>query len=297
VSDSDASADAVTDDGGLDPETQRQVVRERYAKIATGSDAADGTGAEPDDGSCGSSDGCCGDDAGSAGTASADSAARAAQLVGYSGDEIQSVDGEANLGLGCGNPQAIASLGSGETVLDLGSGAGFDCFLAAREVGESGQVIGVDMTPEMVEKARENARANDATNVDFRLGEIEHLPVAGGTVDVIISNCVINLSPDKPQMFREACRVLRPGGRLAVSDVVLTAEPPADLRADPDSVAACVAGASTVERLEAMLEDAGFEDVAVEPRDDSEEFIREWDDEHDPSEFVLSASITGRKPE
>jgi SAM-dependent methyltransferase len=318
VSDSDASEDVATEDGGLgpdnsglDPDTQRQVVRERYAGIATDSgtdderadsertddERADSERVDDADEGCCSSDGCCGDDAGSAGTASADPAARAAQLVGYSGEEIESVDGEANLGLGCGNPQAIASLDPGETVLDLGSGAGFDCFLAAREVGESGQVIGVDMTPEMVEKARENARANDAANVDFRLGEIEHLPVTGGTVDVIVSNCVINLSPDKSQVFREAYRVLRPGGRLAISDVVLTAEPPADLRADPDSVAACVAGASTVERLEAMLDDAGFEDVAIEPKDGSEAFIREWDDEHDPSEFVLSADITGRKPE
>lgn len=298
MSDPDPNAE---DDGGLDPDTQRQVVRERYAGIATQSDT-DGAGAdERRDGAdetadrCCSTDGCCGGDTASAD--SPDSAERTAGLVGYSTEDIESVDGEANLGLGCGNPQAIASLNPGETVLDLGSGAGFDCFLAAQEVGESGLVIGVDMTPEMVEKARENARTNGTDHVDFRLGEIEHLPVADGTVDVVVSNCVVNLSPDKPRVFREAARVLRPGGRLAISDVVLTAEPPADLRADPDSVAACVAGASTVERLETMLADAGFEDAEIEPKDESERFIREWDDEYDPSEFVVSASITGRKPE
>ena len=301
MTDSDASEDVGNDDGGLDPHTQRQVVRERYAGIATESGVGDDGRADDADGGCCSTDTCCGDDTGtteteSVDTESVDSVDRTAELVGYSGAEIESVDGDANLGLGCGNPQAIASLDPGETVVDLGSGAGFDCFLAAQAVSESAQVIGVDMTPEMVEKARENARENETDHVDFRLGEIEHLPVADGTVDVIISNCVINLSPDKPQVFREAYRVLRPGGRLAVSDVVLTAEPPADLRADPESVAACVAGASTVERLETMLDDAGFEEVDIEPKDDSEQFIREWDDEHDPSEFVVSASITGRKP-
>jgi SAM-dependent methyltransferase len=157
-------------------------------------------------------------------------------------------------------------------------------------------VIGVDMTPEMVEKARENARENETDHVEFRLGEIEHLPVADATVDVVISNCVVNLSPDKPRVFREAHRVLRPGGRLAISDVVLTADVPVEVRADPESVASCVAGASGIERLDAMLRDAGFVDVAIEPKDDSERFIREWDDERDLSEFLVSASITGRKP-
>jgi len=164
-------------------------------------------------------------------------------------------------------------------------------------VGETGRVVGVDMTPEMIETARENAEENGTEQVEFRLGEIEHLPVADGTVDVVISNCVVNLSPDKPQVFREAYRVLRPGGRLAVSDVVLTAPVPAELRADPESVASCVAGASRIERLEAMLRDAGFEGVAIDPTDDSDRFIREWDDRRDPSEFLVSATITGRKSE
>jgi SAM-dependent methyltransferase len=153
------------------------------------------------------------------------------------------------------------------------------------------------MTPEMVEKARTNASQNDAENVEFRLGEIEHLPVSDESIDVIISNCVVNLSPDKPQVFDEAFRVLRPGGRLAISDVVLTAAVPDDVRADPDSVASCVAGASTVDGLETILTDTGFESVGIAPKDDSDEFIRDWDDDHDVSEFLVSATITARKPE
>lgn len=263
---------------GIDPAEQRAAVRERYAAIATaGSDG----------------DGCC--DPGSTG-ACCDSPAETSEQLGYSPDEIGAVTGEANLGLGCGNPTAIADLRPGETVLDLGSGGGFDCFLAGQRVGPEGSVIGVDMTPEMVEKARENAEENDAKNVSFRLGEIEHLPVADDSVDAIVSNCVINLSADKPRVFEEASRVLRPGGRLAVSDVVRTAEIPEDLRADPESVSACVAGAATIGELEAMLAAAGFEAVEIEPTDDSEEFIREWSDERDPSEYVVSARIEARKP-
>lgn len=277
-------SDAGSTDEGLDATTQRRIVRERYARIATETEPAD-------DGCC-SSDACCGD----AETGKVGPTETAAQL-GYSSHDIESVAGEANLGLGCGNPQALASLSDGETVVDLGAGAGFDCFLAAQRVGQTGQVIGVDMTPEMVEKARANAAENASENVEFRLGEIEHLPVADESIDVVISNCVVNLSPDKPQVFREAFRVLRPGGRLAISDVVLTADVPEDMRADPDSVAACVAGASTIDRLEVLLAGAGFERVDIAPKEDSDQFIREWDDEYDVSEFLVSASITGRKPE
>ena len=273
----------------LDAASQRRAVRERYARIARESDAD--TGSRSDDGGC-----CAGDSDGSDGAGTKADTDERARQVGYSDTDVDAA-GEANLGLGCGNPNALASLEPGETVLDLGSGAGFDCFLAAREVGESGRVLGVDMTPEMVEKARENASGSEFGNVEFRLGEIEHLPVADGSVDVVISNCVINLSPDKPQVFREAYRALEPGGRLAVSDVVLTAEIPDELRADPESVASCVAGASTVDALETMLSDAGFERVDIEPKDDSDRFIREWDDERDLSEFIVSASITGRKPD
>jgi SAM-dependent methyltransferase len=275
-----------TGDEGLDPAAQRRAVRSRYVDIATSADegAADDDGA---DGNCCSDDGsCCDGDAPGTGSAQ----------LGYDDSDLDAVADGADLGLGCGNPTAIASLDPGETVLDLGSGAGFDCFLAADAVGEAGTVIGVDMTPAMVDKARRNVEANDATNVEFRLGEIEHLPVADETVDAIISNCVINLSPNKPQVFREAYRVLRPGGRVAVSDVVETAPIPDGIRADPDSVAACVGGASTIEALAAMLDDAGFVDVAIAPKDDSEAFIREWDDDVALEEYLVSAAITGRKP-
>lgn len=275
-----------TDDDatGLDPETQRAVVRERYSSIAASSGSCCG-----DD----ESSGCCDEGEDATGNDSTDDRSL---LQGYTEGDLEAVEPGANLNLGCGNPTAIASLSAGETVLDLGSGAGFDCFLAAREVGETGRVIGVDMTPEMIRKARTNAERNDAEVVEFRLGEIEHLPVADESVDVIISNCVINLSPDKPQVFREAYRVLRPGGRLAVSDVVRTAELPKTVRLDPDSISACVAGASTIRRLESMIEAAGFVDVCIEPKDESEEFIREWDDELDVSDFLVSASIEATKP-
>lgn len=255
-----------TDDSGTSAAEQRRMVRERYGNIAT--DESD----------------CCGN------------TDNRTDLIGYSEEEVDGVEPGANLGLGCGNPTAIAGLEDGETVLDLGSGAGFDCFLAAREVGPNGQVIGVDMTPEMVEKARQNVAKNEATNVAFRLGEIEHLPVADASVDVVISNCVVNLSPDKPQVFRETYRVLRPGGRLAISDVVLTAQVPATIQNDPASVTACVAGAAPVPELESMLHDAGFTEVSVTPKAESEELIREWDDERDLSEYVVSANIEARKP-
>ncbi|WP_266081927.1 arsenite methyltransferase [Haladaptatus caseinilyticus] len=259
----------------VDAETQRQAVRERYGTIATDESSC-----------CGDSLSCCND---------TELEGRTEQL-GYTADDIDSIADGANLGLGCGNPNAIASLEAGETVLDLGSGGGFDCFLAAEEVGEEGLVIGVDMTPEMIERARSNVDKNDVTNAEFRLGEIEHLPVADESVDVIISNCVINLSPDKPQVFREAYRALRPGGRLAISDVVMTAPLPAVARNDIESLTGCIAGAATIESLQTMLADAGFEEVQIELKEESDEFIREWDDSRDLSDYVVSAAIEGRKP-
>ncbi|WP_336326518.1 arsenite methyltransferase [Halovenus sp. HT40] len=269
-----------TDDSSRTVNDQHQIVRERYAEIATEDDRHS----------------CCKSTLGEETSCCDDSTGAESEQLGYSQDDIEAVADGADLGLGCGNPKAIADLDPGESVLDLGSGAGFDCFLAAREVGDDGQVIGVDMTPEMIEKARENVEKNDAGNVEFRLGEIEHLPVADESVDVIISNCVINLSPAKAQVFAEAFRALVPDGRLAVSDVVLTAPLPDSVAGDPDSIAACVAGASTVESIEQMLDDAGFVDIQIEPKDDSDEFISEWDDQRDLSEYIVSATIEARKP-
>jgi SAM-dependent methyltransferase len=267
-----------SDDGGLTATEQHTAVRDRYSDIATDTDQS----------CCSDTESCC------------ETTAGRSHELGYTEADLDAVADGANLNLGCGNPTVIASLDSGDTVLDLGSGGGFDCFLAAREVGPTGHVIGVDMTPEMVEKARENVAKNDASNVEFRLGEIEHLPVADASVDVILSNCVINLSPEKPQVFREAYRVLRPGGRLAVSDVVRTAELPGDeleaLQADPTSVASCIGGAATVSALEAMLTDAGFTDVSIVPKTEDSEFISEWDEERDLSEYFASARIEAEKP-
>lgn len=216
--------------------------------------------------------------------------------LGYSSDELGAVPAGADLGLGCGNPGAIAALQPGETVLDLGSGAGFDAFLAARAVGPAGRVIGVDMTPAMVSKARANREAGDYAHVEFRLGEIEHLPVADATVDVIISNCVINLSPDKPAVFREAFRVLRPGGRLAISDVVAFAELPEDVRSDLALYSGCMAGASLISELTAVMAEAGFANVEIAPKDESRSFIERWAPGRDLTEYVASATIAAVKP-
>lgn len=271
-----------------DKDAVRDAVRERYAEIAnTGS-------------SCCSGSACCGPSIG-AGQGDQPYLSRktghAESLkLGYSEEELAGAPEGANLGLGCGNPQAIAELKPGEVVVDLGAGAGFDCFLAARAVGPAGRVIGVDMTPEMVAKARENARRSGYENVDFRLGEIEHLPVPDQTADVIISNCVVNLSPDKPAVYAEAYRVLRPGGRLAMSDVVATAELPQEWREDMCLLSACISGASTVSEVEEMLRAAGFVEIRVEPKDQSREFIEEWEPGKKLEDYVLSASISARRP-
>ena len=222
---------------------KKRVVREGYARIARQGRSC-----------CGPASSC------SCGTSQAREVSKG---IGYSEEELQAVPEGANLGLGCGNPVALASLMRGETVLDLGSGAGFDCFLAASKVGEEGRVIGVDMTPEMVEKARQNANKGDFGNVEFRLGDIEDLPVGDSSVDVVISNCVINLSPDKRGVFSEAFRVLRPGGRLMVSDVVLLKPLPKSLLDSVEAYVGCVAGAAIKDDYLGAMRAAGFRDVAI----------------------------------
>ena len=265
--------------GSLKNDEIRNAVRQNYRIIASSN--AD---------SCGcSSSSCCG--------ASNDLTIENISLgLGYSVDDVTAVPEGANLGLGCGNPQAIASLKAGEIVLDLGSGGGFDCFLAAKQVGDLGHVIGVDMTTEMISKARANAEKSGYRNVEFRLGEIENLPVADGTVDVIISNCVINLSPDKPRVFAEAFRALKPGGRLAISDVVAFAELPDNIRQDLALYTGCVAGASPISEVEGMLHKAGFEKILVAPKDESKTFIRDWAPGLAITDYIVSASIEAKKP-
>jgi arsenite methyltransferase len=288
MSDNDATSPDSASSGtetALSERDQREAVRERYSSIAQ-STMSEGSCCESES-EASTSSGCCEDD---------NAIATESEQLGYTTDDVEAVAEGADLGLGCGNPTALASLDTGQTVLDLGSGGGFDCFLAAREVGSEGHVIGVDMTPKMIERARENVEKNDAANVEFRLGEIEHLPIPNNSVDVIISNCVINLSPNKPQVFSEAYRVLRPGGRVAISDVVMTADIPEEFRADPESVSGCVAGAATMSDLEVMLAEAGFEDVLIEPKDGSHEFIREWSADHDLEEYIVSAAIEATKP-
>ena len=256
-------------------------VHKRYAGLIN---------AEADDSDCGCTpSGCCSPQ-------NADISGSVSRSLGYSQDEINTIPAGSNLGLGCGNPHVFAALKSGETVLDLGCGGGMDCFLAARAVGETGKVIGVDMTPEMIMKARENAEKGAYKNVDFRLGEIEHLPVADQSVDIIISNCVINLSPEKGQVFAEAFRVLKPCGRLAISDVVLTGVMPEAVRSDLDMHCSCISGASAVDELESTLSQSGFEDVRIVINEESREFIREWQPGLDVNQFIASANIEARKP-
>ncbi|HVU24189.1 MAG TPA: arsenite methyltransferase [Opitutus sp.] len=273
------------------PETEqvREFVRARYGAIAEQADEGGG---------------CCGSGA----TASCGCGAKDDQTygekLGYTAEQLATAPAGADLGLGCGNPLAIASIQPGETVLDLGSGAGFDCFLAARQLAGTGRVIGVDMTAAMLAKARANARKGGyagpvqpgRTPVEFRLGEIEALPVADASVDLIISNCVINLSPEKARVFREAFRVLKPGGRLAIADVVTTKPLPAALRAQLDAISACVGGATPVDELRAELAAAGFGRIDIVPRESSREYIQHWTEAAAASEFVVSALITAYKP-
>ncbi|MHC4266203.1 MAG: arsenite methyltransferase [Planctomycetota bacterium] len=261
----------------LREEQVRKAVRQTYGNIAK----SNGTGC--------SLSSCCG-------TAQKLTAEDISVSLGYSEEDVSSVPEGANLGLGCGNPQAIASLQPGETVLDLGSGGGFDCFLAAKAVGENGYVIGVDMTPEMVTKARENAEKSGVENVEFRLGEIEALPAGDETVDAVISNCVINLSPEKNKVFKEAFRVLKPGGRLAISDIVATAPVPSDIKEDLELHAGCAAGAAEISEVESMLREAGFTDIRIKGIEGSREAIRKFLGGSRVADFIVSATIEAVKP-
>ncbi len=253
-------------------EAIRQEVRARYGAIAREESSC-----------CGPS--CC-----------SEAVATDASVLGYSPTDQANAPEGANLGLGCGNPQAIAALKSGERVLDLGSGAGFDAFLAARAVGPAGSVVGVDMTPDMLARARANAAKTGVTNVEFRLGEIEHLPLPDSSVDVIISNCVVNLSPDKPAVYREAFRVLRPGGRVAIADVLARERLSPEHRADLALLVGCIGGAATVAEVEGWLAAAGFIDVVIREKPGSAALVDSWAPGHPAARKVMSATVEARRP-
>jgi SAM-dependent methyltransferase len=257
----------------MDDAEIKEMVRNRYGSIAAANSSC-----------CAPTTSCC--------SPEGEKSAR----MGYSEAELNAVPDGANLGLGCGNPQAIAALRPGEVLIDLGSGAGFDCLLAAKQVGAEGHVIGVDMTHEMLAKARDNAARIGATNVEFRLGELEYLPVADGTGDVVISNCVINLVPDKAQVFREAFRVLKPGGRLAIADVVNVNPLPPELASDKALLCGCVAGAASPVAINGLLAAAGFTDISIEVKPESREYIASWASDRGIEDYVASATIEARKP-
>jgi arsenite methyltransferase len=272
-----------------DQENIKKAVQERYGKIAEEASS------------------CCGPKS-SCGCGSSSSRDVSAS-IGYSGEQMQSVPSDANLGLGCGNPVAIASLKPGETVLDLGSGAGFDCFLAANQVGKNGKIIGVDMTPAMISKARQNAKKGEYTNVEFRLGEIENLPAADNSVDVIISNCVINLAPDKAKVFAEAYRVLKPGGRFMISDLVVLKELPEVIRESVQAYVGCIAGALLKDDYLKTVEKTGYKNIKVisektypigDYLDDPmiQSFLKQFgnDEAKEAAASVVSITLTGIKP-
>lgn len=238
---------------------------------------------------------CCGSGPSSCCSNSADDTVALSMQIGYSLDEIGDVPKEANLNLGCGNPQVFADLKPGEVVLDLGSGAGFDSLLAARKVGLQGIVLGIDLTPEMVIKAKNNASTGSFTNTFFQLGQIEHLPVKNCSIDVIISNCVINLSTEKAQVFREAHRVLKPGGRLAVSDVIALTELPDDIKNDLELYSACFSGALEYKKLAKLLEAVGFSEIRIDFDDTGQDVTQSWSLKHDPGVYIRSASIRAVK--
>lgn len=258
-------------------EMVREFIRKNYAEVALK----------------GSNGGCCGGSCSCDGTTQ--NIEETSIKIGYNQDDLSKTPVEANMGLGCGNPISIAAIKLEEVVLDLGSGGGFDCFLARKQVGETGHIIGVDMTPEMIVLSRKNAEKSGYTNVEFRLGEIEHLPVADASVDVIISNCVINLALDKKQVFKEAFRVLKAGGRLSISDVVATAVLPQNIKEDLALIASCIGGAEYYEDIREMLKEAGFENIRMEPKDNSREIVKTWAPGKKIEEFISSFIIEAEK--
>lgn len=294
------------------PDRTRDAVREGYAEIAR---SGQWSGVRPASAHMKSnSDSCCAGSSGGGGCCGPTTLTpdQVAMAVGYSESELSNLPDGANMGLSCGNPAALASLKPGETVLDLGSGGGFDCFIAGPRVDKSGRVIGVDMTPEMITKARRNLSSyrerSGLDNVEFRLGEIEHLPVANASVDVVISNCVINLSPDKPQVWREIARVLKPGGRAAVSDLALAKPLPQCVRDDLEALVGCIAGAELVSEVQAAIEAAGLSKIQLTAKPQYIEAMTQW---QDPlyqkiasalpvgaaiSDYVVSLDITALKP-
>lgn len=268
----------------LKANTIRDTVREDYSKVVENNSAYTGCGCGPE-----VDNGCCA-------PTNTYSFNEISSKLGYSDGDLKNVPEGSNLGLGCGNPQAIAALKEGDTVLDLGSGAGFDVFLAANQIGKTGKAIGIDMTPKMITKARQNAEKGNYSNVEFRLGEIENIPAADKSIDVIISNCVINLSPEKQKVYNESFRILKQGGRLAISDVITMAELPENIKNDMSFYSGCVSGASSIEEIETMLKEAGFKEIKIKPKNNSKEFIREWSAKSNLSDYIVSASIEAIKP-
>lgn len=269
----------VAANGAKPTENVRRDVRSAYGDVAKANSEKKG---------CGNSRSCCG--------VSAKLDSEYCKELGYTQEELDSAPSGSNMGLGCGNPQAIAALKSGEVVLDLGAGGGFDAFLAARKVGPTGKVYGVDMTPEMLSQARESAAENGYRNVEFLLGEIEHLPLPNNTVDVIISNCVINLSTNKESVFTESFRVLKEGGRLAISDMVAYKPLPKEMVENKDLYCNCISGAITMEEIKAILVKAGFTDIVIEPQENSRMFVKDWVPGSDSENYVVSAKIQAVKP-
>lgn len=260
-------------------EDVKKEVRDAYGRVVESSNQNK---------SCGNARSCCG--------VSAKPDPSYSQELGYTKEELESVPEGSNMGLGCGNPQAIASLKPGEVVLDLGAGGGFDAFLAARKVGPNGKVYGVDMTPEMLSTARANALKDGYKNVEFLLGEIEHLPLPNNTVDVIISNCVINLSTNKEQVFKESFRVLKDGGRLAISDMVAYKPLPSEMINNKELYCNCISGAIPISDLKRILSNAGFTDIVIETQENSRMFIKDWVPGSDAENYVISAKIKAVKP-